>query len=509
MTSIGGDAFWLIHDARTERGALRSTAAAAPRPAATLDWFASRGLARDPGRGVLPATLTVPGAVDGWCEAHARLRAPAARALPGRRDRATRATAFRSPSGSPRWIERSADVLAADPAAARDLPARGTSPAAGSGPQPEPRAHARAIAADGRAGFYEGETAARWRAARARTAASSPSGDLAAQQRALGRADPRHLSRRDDLRDAAAEPGLRGARDAEPARAARARRSKPFLGPDHVHLLVQAKQIAYHDRDRFVADPRFVDVPIERLLSKAYADERRRLIDPARALPWDRVPVRRQPGRRHGLRRRGRRGGQRGLADPAASTASSARRWWPADTGVVLQNRARLLLARPGASRTGSSPASAAAHADRLARLPRRQLWAGRSAAWAPTASRRSTCRPTPRMIDFGLDIQEAVEAPRWLSGRFALGEARDTLHMEARFPAGHDRRSSRAAATRSTAGATGTSSPATPTASPSIPRRRCPGRRRRSAQRRRRDRVLTEPPPGNRPDAGSSASTG
>jgi gamma-glutamyltranspeptidase/glutathione hydrolase len=38
-------------------------------------------------------------------------------------------------------------------------------------------------------------------------------------------------------------------------------------------------------------------------------------------------------------------------------------------------------------------------------------------------------------MIDFGLDIQQALALPRWLSGRFALGEARDTLHIEARFP--------------------------------------------------------------------------
>src|SRR5437868_2246726 len=39
-------------------------------------------------------------------------------------------------------------------------------------------------------------------------------------------------------------------------------------------------------------------------------------------------------------------------------------------------------------------------------------------------------------MIDFGLDIQAAIETPRFLSGRFALGEARDTLHIESRFPA-------------------------------------------------------------------------
>jgi gamma-glutamyltranspeptidase/glutathione hydrolase len=32
---------------------------------------------------------------------------------------------------------------------------------------------------------------------------------------------------------------------------------REFLGPDHVHLLVQAKQIAYHDRDRWLADPEF------------------------------------------------------------------------------------------------------------------------------------------------------------------------------------------------------------------------------------------------------------
>jgi len=38
-------------------------------------------------------------------------------------------------------------------------------------------------------------------------------------------------------------------------------------------------------------------------------------------------------------------------------------------------------------------------------------------------------------MVDFGQDIQQALAGPRWLSGRFGLGEARDTLHIEARFP--------------------------------------------------------------------------
>jgi gamma-glutamyltranspeptidase/glutathione hydrolase len=37
-------------------------------------------------------------------------------------------------------------------------------------------------------------------------------------------------------------------------------------------------------------------------------------------------------------------------------------------------------------------------------------------------------------LIDSGLSAQQAVEAPRWLSGRFGLGEVRDLLHIEARF---------------------------------------------------------------------------
>src|SRR5256886_11252279 len=65
---------------------------------------------------------------------------------------------------------------------------------------------------------------------------------------------------------------------------------KDFLGPDHVHLLVQAKQIAYHDRDQVLADPSFADVPVERLISKQYAAARGRLIDARSALKWDTVP---------------------------------------------------------------------------------------------------------------------------------------------------------------------------------------------------------------------------
>ncbi len=53
--------------------------------------------------------------------------------------------------------------------------------------------------------------------------------------------------------------------------------------PEYLHLLIEAKKLAFADRDRYGADPEQTDLPTGQLLSKDYADERRRLIDPKRA----------------------------------------------------------------------------------------------------------------------------------------------------------------------------------------------------------------------------------
>ncbi|HQR33373.1 MAG TPA: gamma-glutamyltransferase family protein [Blastocatellia bacterium] len=53
--------------------------------------------------------------------------------------------------------------------------------------------------------------------------------------------------------------------------------------PDYVHTIVEAIKLAFADRDRYYADPRFVKVPGAELLSKDYADVRRVLIDPKSA----------------------------------------------------------------------------------------------------------------------------------------------------------------------------------------------------------------------------------
>lgn len=54
---------------------------------------------------------------------------------------------------------------------------------------------------------------------------------------------------------------------------------------DYVHVLAEAMKLGFADRDRFYGDPRFVEVPMQALLSPAYNAAQRRRIDPARAAP--------------------------------------------------------------------------------------------------------------------------------------------------------------------------------------------------------------------------------
>ena len=56
-----------------------------------------------------------------------------------------------------------------------------------------------------------------------------------------------------------------------------------FGSADHVHYFTEAKKLAFEDRARFYADPKFSDVPVERLISDEYSNERRKLIKAKRS----------------------------------------------------------------------------------------------------------------------------------------------------------------------------------------------------------------------------------
>ncbi|MDO8540866.1 MAG: gamma-glutamyltransferase [Opitutaceae bacterium] len=56
-----------------------------------------------------------------------------------------------------------------------------------------------------------------------------------------------------------------------------------FNSADAVHAMIEAKKVAFEDRAKFYADPAFAKIPVAGLLSKSYAAERRKLIDMSRA----------------------------------------------------------------------------------------------------------------------------------------------------------------------------------------------------------------------------------
>ncbi|MFZ2648978.1 MAG: gamma-glutamyltransferase, partial [Burkholderiaceae bacterium] len=110
-------------------------------------------------------------------------------------------------------------------------------------------------------------------------------------------------------------------------------------------------------------------------------------------------------------------------------------------TGVMLQNRSAyfsLDSAHPNCLAPGKTPLHTL-----IASLAFRKDKRGDEKLWGVVGCMGADGQPQihaqtyVNMIDHGRDIQEALEAPRWLSGRFALGEARDTLHIEARFGPG------------------------------------------------------------------------
>ena len=57
----------------------------------------------------------------------------------------------------------------------------------------------------------------------------------------------------------------------------------PWGSPEHIHRFVEAKKLAFEDRAKYYADPAFAKIPVQELISKPYANDRRKLIDLDRA----------------------------------------------------------------------------------------------------------------------------------------------------------------------------------------------------------------------------------
>lgn len=198
----------------------------------------------------------------------------------------------------------------------------------------------------------------------------------------------------------------------------------------HLHLLIEMVKLAYADRDRWIADPAAARVPVAGLLDKGYAARRRAEFDPRKALAWG-------PGQPEG--------DTTGfvIADGHGNLISVIQSVMNAfgsgvavpGTGVVLQNRGRhfsLDPDHPNAFGPGRQPFHTLI-ATIVTRDGRPRLG---FATMGGNGQPMFHVQVLTSVLDHGLDIQEAIERPRFLIGAFLPGEPADTLHVEDRVGA-------------------------------------------------------------------------
>ncbi|HEX5787910.1 MAG TPA: gamma-glutamyltransferase [Woeseiaceae bacterium] len=276
---IGGDLFAIIWDAG--EGELVGLNASGRAPELmTIEYFRDQGLDAIPPYGPLP--VSVPGAVDGWFEMHDRYgRLPMAEVLAPAIDYAT--DGFPVSALIAWYLEQSGVRLRDYPGFVETYMPDGSMPREGEMFRNPRLAKTYAMLADGgRAAFYEGEIARRIDAYMREHGGLLRYEDLARHESEW--IEPVSTSYR-GWEVYELPPNGQGIAALQMLNLLEAYdiAAMGFGSAEYIHTFVEAKKLAFADRARYYADMDFVDVPVAKLISKPYADERRKLIDPKRA----------------------------------------------------------------------------------------------------------------------------------------------------------------------------------------------------------------------------------
>jgi gamma-glutamyltranspeptidase/glutathione hydrolase len=193
---------------------------------------------------------------------------------------------------------------------------------------------------------------------------------------------------------------------------------------DYYHLLVEAVKCAFVDRDRFVADPEFNDVPVDQMLSPATLDAHARSINLHRARAWPHVF-------------------RKGDTVYIAATDSLGRSvsvlqtvyfdWGSGvvagDTGILWHNRGASFSTQPAhhnVVRPGKRPFHTLNPGMYLQHGRPRLLFGTQGADGQP----QTLATILTRLIDYGMDPLAALARPRFLLGK-TFSDTRDALKLE------------------------------------------------------------------------------
>ncbi len=276
MSGIGGDGFIMVYeDASGEVACINGTGAAPAR--ATRERFLPAGI---PEVGIL--TVSVPGIVDAWLAAHERYgRLPLERVFEPAIDLAD--NGFPVTPKLAELIASHAPIFAPHPGSCAIFMPDGNPLDAGEMLIQRDLARTyRNLAREGRDLFYEGEIAEKIDAASAELDGLITADDLAAHR--VRRDTPiRTTYRGHDVYEyppnSSGHVLLQELNMVEGFDLAR----MGWLSTDCIHVSIEAKKLAFADREAYMADPDTTDIPLEVLLSKEYADQQRQLIDPSRS----------------------------------------------------------------------------------------------------------------------------------------------------------------------------------------------------------------------------------
>jgi gamma-glutamyltranspeptidase/glutathione hydrolase len=418
-SGIGGDLFAIVWDPASGKLHGLNASGRAPR-SLSLDYFRERGIERMPSYGPLP--VTVPGAVDGWFELHGRFgRLPMKDVLEPAiryaRDGfpVTEVIAFA-------W-ERNVRALQEFPGFRETFMPDGRAPAKGEMfANPRLARTYETLAREGRDAFYRGDIARRIAAYMAENGGFLSYEDLAAHRSDW--VEPVSTTYR-GYRVWELPPNGQGIAALQMLNILEGY-DIAAMGPgsaDYLHVLTEAKKLVFEDRGRYYADPDFADVPVDRLISKEYAAARRALIDPERAAdtysPGDMPPagadtvyltVAGPDGMMVSLIQSNYRGMGSGMT--------------PGDLGFVLQDRGEGFSLKAG-HRNALEPGKRPFHTIIPAFVTRD------GKPWMSFGVMGGDMQPQGHvqiivnLVDFGMNLQEAGDAPRLQHGLNQRGEHR------------------------------------------------------------------------------------
>jgi len=439
MAGLGGDGFWLIADGDDDVEGINASGPAGDQ--ATRSYYEALGYDEIPDRGSASA-LTVPGAVDGWRLAHEKHgQLPWNRLFEDAIAHAREGTAMTV--DFTRWISLDADVLGQQSTAAETFLSESGTPEPGSVlRQPALADSLETIAQLGpREGFYEGPIAEAFCEG---LGEESPLSETDLSRYHAEWVDPLSV----DYRDVTAysfPPNTQGIAALQ------------ILGlldgfdveswgdgtADYYHHMTEAVKVAFADRDAWVTDPDAVEFPADQLLSPSYLNERRELIDPDSSLP---APV--EPGvTPEGWTPKAQEPGgdtcYLSVVDDEGLAVSMIQSIYydfgsgmiAGNTGIIPQNRGSF-FSLDGDHINSLEPGKRTFHTlipSLLTRDGKPWLVYG---TMGGEGQRQPQAALVSRIVDFGYDVQEAIEAPRWLFGR-TWGDESKSLSLEGRIPDG------------------------------------------------------------------------